>query len=124
MKLVSQRKTQTTTLPPLSTTTPKTTKNHVERVYSELISATTPYMMSATTELLYRKVFRFGKIGMHLGIGSREIDEGSGSYPGGTSKEDAIEGEDDDKENGECLRGSQRRVEMHRCVAMKDSGSP
>jgi len=35
--------------PLLSTSTPKTTGDHAERVHSELMSATTLYMMSVTT---------------------------------------------------------------------------
>ena len=49
----------------------------------------------------YRKVFRFGKIGMHLGIRLRErLTKEADPIPVVPAKEDAIEGEDDDKENG------------------------
>ncbi|KAK7333645.1 hypothetical protein VNO80_30422 [Phaseolus coccineus] len=49
----------------------------------------------------YRGLFRFGRIGMHLGIGLRErLAKGADPIPMVVEGEELTEGEDDDQEKG------------------------
>jgi len=68
----------------------------------------------------YRGGFRFGGIGMHLGIGLRlrlRLTNGAEPIPVVAAREDATEGEDDDQEKGSAqgeAKGGSRSVDVWR----------